>query len=494
MQRALAMAVLTLLTAACTLGPDPTKAPKTAADHARAYAEASPNAAPKTPPDTWWLTFADPVTVRLITEALANNTDIQAAAARVLAASATLTSARGARWPAADVSFSANRNKFSFVLPQVGRVGIYSTTFADQLAISYQVDLFGRLARARQAAWANLLATEADRRTVINSLIAQVIRTRSLIAALDRQLDLNRKMSQSWKQTLGVTERRYVSGVADPGQLYLVRSSAAAAQAAVLRLEQQRTTARHALDILVGRRPGSGSPLPRTLAPLPDLAPIPAGIPASLLDRRPDLVAARMRFAAATAQVGVALANLFPSLTLSAAGGMTASKLDELSRSNTVVYNAAFNLLAPLFHGGRLRAAVRLSRAQAQEAAARYAGAVLKAMGEVEDALAANRSLRRQLKAVADEDRAAHAADTLARRRYEHGTGELLDLLAADRARQQADLALTAVQADLWDARVGLYLALGGDWEAGARKETTRPSQGPPPSHHAGPHPRKPEE
>ena len=485
----LATVLALLLPAACTLGPDPTKPPRTVADTAHAFAEASPDTSPQTPPDDWWRHFADPVTNRLITEAVAHNTDVRAAAARVLEAGATLASAKGTRWPSADASFAANRNKFSFVLPQVGRVGIYSTTFSDQLSISYQVDLFGRLARTRQAAWANLLATEADRRTVINSLIAQVIRTRVLIAALDHQLDLNREMLQSWKQTLGVTEGRYLSGVADPGQLYLVRSSAAAAQGAVLRLEQQRATARHALDILVGRRPGSGPPLPQALAPVPDLAPVPPGLPASLLDRRPDLVAARMRFAASTAQVGVALANLFPSLKLSASGGMTANKLNQLSSSDTIVYNAALNLLAPLFHGGQLRAAVRLSRAQAQEAAATYAGAVLKAMGEVEDALAADRSLKRQLKSVTQQDRAARAADELARRRYEHGTGGILDLLAADRARQQADLALTTVEANLWDARVGLYLALGGDWVASALEARTGP-----PSNQTRPAPRKPKE
>ncbi len=488
--RSLLGLLLLAFTAACTLGPDPTRPPTTAADRASAYAESPQGESTNTPSNSWWRTFADPITVRLIQTALANNTDVRAAAARVLQAKATLVSATGARWPAADVSFSANRNKFSFVLPQVGRVGIYSTTFSDQLSISYQVDLFGRLARSKQAAWANLLATEADRQTVVNSLIAQVIRTRSLIAALDRQRRLDRALEQSWQQTLAITTQRYRLGVADAGRVYAAQGQVAAARSAILRLDVQRATARHALDILLGRRPGTGPPLPPTLPPVPDLRPVPTGVPASLLDRRPDLIAARMRFAAATAQVGVALANLFPSLKLSASGGTTANKLNQLSNSNTVVYNAALNLLAPLFHGGRLHAAVRFSRAQAKEAAARYAGAVLKAMSEVENALAANRSLVRQLEAAHEQDRAAQASDKLARWRYEHGTGDLLDLLAADRAYREAQLALSTVRANVWDARVGLYLALGGDWDEGARA----PREGDHSHRTASHHVRKPEE
>jgi len=485
---AVALAFLALLPG-CTLGPDPARRPVTAADTAPRYAEARGPAGNQLPGPGWWRHFADPVTAKLVKTALAGNADVRAAAARVLQAQASLQAASGSRWPTADFQFTANRNKFSFVLPQVGRVGIFSTTFSGQLSVSYQVDLFGRLARTRQAAWARLLAAEADRRTVVNGLIAQVIRTRVLVASLQQQIATARRLAASWKQTRELTEQRYAAGLIDAAEVHLVRSSAAAAEAAVPPLERQLAAARHALDILLGRRPGTGGELPATLPPVPDLEPIPVGLPASLIDRRPDLVAARMRLAAATAEVGVALANLYPGLTLSAAGGRTGNTINELSHPNTEVYNAVLSLLAPLFRGGQLRAQVRLSRAQAEEAASQYAGAVLKALGEVEDALAADRLLQDQLEAVERQAAAARAALGLARWRYEAGEVTLLDLLAADRASRQAELALIAVRASLWDNRVALHLALGGDWSAAdaaapASKPASKRGATPPSAHH----------
>ncbi len=463
--RALAAAAAfygSLVLAGCTLGPDPEIPPATAADQAPAFVNAPPSES--VPPDDWWRHFADPPTVELVERALAGNPDVRAAAARVLEAQASLRAATGTRLPEAGFSFSGNRNKFSLVLPQVGRVGIYSTTFSDQLQVSYQVDLFGRLARARQAAWAELLATEADRRAVLNSLIAEVIRTRVQIASLAEQLRLAEATVASWRRTADVVEERYRRGLADAGQLHQVRSSLARAEAAVPQLRRSLASARHGLDILVGRRPGTGPELPDTLPPLPDLSPVPAGLPASLLDRRPDLVAARMRFSQATAGVGIALANLYPNLTLSATGGYTGNRVSDLTRSANQIYNAALNLAAPIFKGGQLRAEVEAARARAEQAAAAYASAVLKAMREVEDALVADAELAHELETARRARRAAVAAEELARWRYERGSGELLDLLAADRARAAAESSLVSLRAGLWNGRIALFLALGGDW------------------------------
>ncbi len=467
--RALAAAAAfcgSLALAGCTLGPDPGIPPATAADQAPAFVNAPP--AESVPSDDWWRHFADPPTVELVELALAGNPDVRAAAARVLEAQASLRAATGARLPEAGFSFSGNRNKFSLVLPQVGRVGIYSTTFSDQLQVSYQVDLFGRLARARQAAWAELLATEADRRAVLNSLIAEVIRTRVQIASLAEQLRLAEATVASWRRTADVVEERYRQGLADAGQLHQVRTSLAQAEAAMPQLRRSLASARHGLDILVGRRPGTGPGLPDTLPPLPDLSPVPAGLPASLLDRRPDLVAARMRFSEATAGVGIALANLYPNLTLSATGGYTGNRVSDLTRSANQIYNAALSLAAPVFKGGQLRAEVEAARARAQQAAAAYASAVLEAMREVEDALVADAELAYELEAARRACRAAVAAEELARWRYERGSGELLDLLAADRARAAAEASLVSLRAGLWNGRIALFLALGGDWSAAA--------------------------
>jgi len=484
------MTAVALLAAGCTLGPDPDEAPATAADVAESYVaapEATSAASTRLPPDDWWRDFADPVTVSLIVEALANNTDLKAAAARVLEAEAILKGAKGARYPQVDYNLTGQRNKFSFVLPQVGRVGIYSTTFQHQVSVSYQLDLFGRLKRTQQAAWAKVLAAEADRTTLVDTLIAQVIRLRAQISALEHQLAIDRSTLDSWAQTADLVEARYRAGVVDAGDLYLVRENRAAAAAAIPPIERSLAATRHALDVLVGRRPGTGGELPDTLPKVPALDPVPVGLPVSLLDRRPDLVAARMRFSAATAQVGAALAALYPDLTLTASGGIVSDDLSHLLDSSGLIYSALVNLMAPIFHGGQLRAQVEASRARAEAAAAQYAGDVLNALREVEDALTADATLQDQLHAARQRVEAATNAEELARWRYNEGTGILLDLLEADRAKQVSQLALTITQASLWDNRVGLYLALGGNWEpvetptagetanASATKNTTSP-------------------
>ncbi len=463
------LAASVLLAAGCTLGPDPGQAPASAADGARwAGAPAPEGEARSLPSDDWWRSFADPVTVELVEAALLGNTDVRTAAARVLEAEAALRSARGTLSPSVDYNLSGQRNKFSFVLPNVGRVGIYSTTFQQNLSVSYQVDLFGKLRRSRQAAWANLVATEADRKTVVNSLIAQVIRTRAAIAAMERQLAIDRKTLESWITTEEIVEARYRAGVVDPGELYFVRESRARAAAAIPQLERSLAAAYHALDVMLGRQPGTGPKLPDTLPHVPALDPVPVGLPASLLDRRPDLVAARMQFSAATALVGVALANLYPNLTLTTSAGIVSDDVSNLVNTDGLIYNVFAGLLAPLFRGGQLRAEVDAARARAEAAASRYAGAVLQALREVEDALSAEAALREQLQWTRQQLEAARGGESLARWRYDAGTGAILDLLTADRALRNAELALTVTEANLWDVRVGLYLALGGDWESAA--------------------------
>ncbi len=466
-RRAATVLLLAAGLAGCTLGPDPGEAPATAADTADRFVSAPSGTGAETPPpDDWWRHFADPVTVELVEAALEANPDLHAAAARVLQSEAALGAAHGARLPQVDAGLNVSRNKFSMVLPNVGRVGIYSTTFNDQLQVSYMLDLFGKLKRGEQAAWAELMATEASRKAVVNALIANVIRSRVRIALLEEQLEISTATAESWRRTAALVRDRYEAGIADAAELHLTVNSLAQAEAAIPRLRRSIDAARHALDVLLGRRPGTGADLPDTLPPVPDLSPVPTGLPVALLDRRPDLVAARMRFSSAAARVGVALANLYPDLTLSASGGFTGNEAADLTRSSNIIYNAAMGILAPIFHGGRLRANVDAARARMEEAASDYASAVLTALREVEDALSADRGLQEELAAARQSRDAAVAAEELTRMRYEYGTVELLDLLNADRTRRFAENALIQVRSQLWEARVALFLALGGDWEA----------------------------
>ena len=307
--RTLTTVVALAVLAGCTLGPEPER-PVTAAQSAESFVHQSPPVEPAAIVP-WWESFGDPATADLVRMALERNTDLQVSAARVLEAEAALRRATGARWPQVDYAASASRQKTSFVLPEIGRRSVYATTLGADIGVSYMVDLFGKLKRSQQSAWASLLAEEAAAEAVQHAVVAQVVRARVLVATLERGLDITRRIRSSWERTLATTERRDRSGLATAVDLYLARENLSSAQAAEVAFAAGVEQARHALDVLVGRRPGTGNAMPDTLPDLPDLEPVPAGLPVALLDRRPDLRQAEAQLGAATYGVGIALAARF---------------------------------------------------------------------------------------------------------------------------------------------------------------------------------------
>ncbi len=448
----------------CTLGPDYQR-PTTVADEAASYAHSAEAADRRIDAvDPWWRSFGDPITAQLVRESLNENTDLRAAAARVVAARESLRQTQASKWPSADLSAGANRQKSSFVLPGAGRVNPISTTYTDSLAVAYQTDLFGGLRRQRQAARAEWLAQEAAWETVIHTVISEVVRARVRLNTLDRAFGVARDVRDSWRSTFESIDRRHRLGLVSTLEVRLARENLAAAEATVIARQQQLDQARLALDVLLGRRPGVRRVASAGLEPLPDLAPIPLGLPADLLERRPDVRRAEMQLAAASARIGVALADLFPGLTLTGSAGNSSDRLGDLLSSDTLVYNAVASLVAPIFDGGRRRAAVRAARANADAATADYAGAVLQALREVEDALVRGRALRRQLDFLEQRVDEARAADRSARQRYQRGVADLLSVLETERRWRAAEEALLNARADLWNARIDLHLALGGDW------------------------------
>ena len=448
----------------CTLGPEPER-PTTAADLSETYAHASDIEAAVLPEvSPWWQEFGDETTTELVELALHNNVDLQAAAARLLQAEANLRRAGGARLPQIGYGASATKQQVSFVLPTIGRRQIESTTYSYNLNVAWQADLFGRLKRTRQSAWASLLAEEASQEAVVHSVVAAVVRARVLVATAEWALSINREITDSWESTLKTVERRYRAGIADAVELHLARENFASAQASEAVIAGQLEQARLALDVLVGRRPGSGETLPDTLPQLPSLEPVPLGLPAELLDRRPDLRQAEMQLASATYGIGAAIANLYPDLSLTGSVGASADRLNDLTISDGLVYNAVANLIGPLFTGGQRRADVDAAGARAEQATAVYAGAVLNALREVEDALVLSEAS--QLNWEFSDQRAseARAADRLAKQRYQRGVATLLTVLETERRLRLAEQAIITATADVWNARIDLFLALGGDW------------------------------
>jgi multidrug efflux system outer membrane protein len=475
-----AVVILVFGATGCTLGPEPQRT-VTAADVGDTYIyDEGEKAAAAVEEDhdlsadfLWWQRFGDEATGELVEMALVANTDLQGAAARVLEAEALLRAAGGARLPQVGYGLSANRSRNSFVLPEIGRISPESTTYGTDLNVTWAADIFGKLKRSQQSAWASLLAEEAARDAILHLVVAQVVRTRVQVATLERALRIANEIRTSWESTASTVSRRYRNGLVGAVDLYLARENLESARAAEMALQGQIVVARNALDVLVGRRPGSGEELPQTLPDLPPLDPVPLGLPVELLDRRPDLRQSEMRLAASTYGIGVALADLYPSLTLTGSGGNRSDTLGQLVSSDTLIFSLVANIVGPIFSGGQRRAGVDAARARTEQAAATYAGAVLQALREVEDALALEANIREQLVYTDARVADARAGDRLAQERYQRGVEHLLTVLETQRRLRLAEETWISTQAQLWNARIDLFLALGGDWEPSNEGESS---------------------
>ena len=456
--------------AGCMVGPKYSR-PKTAADESTGYVrsrEHSTDVNDLEQTNRWWERFGDPTTATLVEKVLENNYDLQAAAARVLQAQAALAEARGRQWPDVSYNLGRDRSKRSFNLGGGpfggGRFSVMSTTWSQDISVSYLLDLFGKLKHAGRAAWADLLAAQANEHTLINSIIATVVKARIDIATIQRRLSIAKANTQSRQDTLEIVERRYSRGLVGPVDVRLARENLEAAKALEPNIELSLARAHHALDVLLARPPGTSEYLPETFADLPDLEPVPIGVPASLLDRRPDVRATEFALRAANERIGVSVAQLFPDLSLTANYGASADRWRDIWEHYSETYSALLRLAQPIFKGGQIHAQIDAAKARYAELAANYAGTVLSAMQEVEDALVSEKMLQTQLEHTQRRLSEAKNAEELSGQRYQRGVESILALLESERRRRMAEEELTILKGQIWTTRVNLYLALGGDW------------------------------
>ncbi len=419
--------------------------------------------------DHWWESFGDASTVELVRQALANNYDLAAAAARLVQAQTSLEQAHAVLWPSLSYNLNRTRNKMSFDLGSAfggGRFSVLSTTWTQEISTSYVLDIFGKIRRAERALVAQTLAVEANRQAMVNTLIATVVSARINIAVLQHQLAILRQNIESQQRTLDIVQQRNNLGLVGPVDVSLAKETLAALKSNEPALELALSTARNALDVLLSRRPGRTEELPMSLNDLPDLPALPIGVPAGLIDRRPDIIAAEYSLRSANEQVGVSVAQLFPDLTLTGNYGFTSSNMEDIfQRRDTEIYAAVTNLAQPVFDAGRLKAQVKTAKARYEELAAGYASTVLNAIREVEDALVTERLLLEQLKQLQIRLDEARSAEQLSQQRYQGGIESILSVLESQRLRRSAENDIIAIQGQIWTARVKLYLALGGDWK-----------------------------
>jgi NodT family efflux transporter outer membrane factor (OMF) lipoprotein len=429
----------------------------------------------------WWHSLDDPLLCALIEEALAHNWDLAAAAARVEAAAASARIEGADLAPQVGAGLGSRRTKQNFIgLPIPGREdSVLSTTSTSSnlsLSVSWEADLWGRLRARRSAAVFASRAASADLEAARLSIAGQVARAYFSLVELAQQLRLAEGTLASRTRTLERVEARYERGLAPSLDVRLARTQHEVIAASVAARRQQLDATQRQLELLAGRYPAGQLESAREL---PDLgAPVPAGLPAELLARRPDVVAAEERVYSALASAGAARASLLPQLSLTGSTGTASGELTDLLDADLSVWSLAANLLQPLFQGGRLRAGVDLAEASRDQASAAWAQTVLRAFSEVETSLAAERLLDERLAALDRAAEQAARAAQLAEDRYLAGLADYLSVLESQRQAFDSESQLLAGRRARLQARIDLVLALGGGFEA---ERPTPTSLGPDP-------------
>ncbi|MEO6327121.1 MAG: efflux transporter outer membrane subunit [Thermoanaerobaculia bacterium] len=438
---------------ACTLGPRYVR-PAAPAPARWQDAEPSPDAVANL---SWWHLLNDEELRGLVKIALAENRDALLAAAAIEEFRARVGISQADLYPSINLTGEAGR-----VRPGLDGTRD-SASFAARGGLSWEIDVWGRIRRSNEAARAELLAREENRRAVVLTLVGDVASGYFLLLGADRELDISRRTLASRNETLRLSRSRFSSGLTSELDVRQFQAQAASAVQSVARLEREQRQKEDALSVLLGRSPYR---LPRGHALEAQTVPpdVPPGLPSALLERRPDVLAAERALAAATARIGVAQAARLPSFSLTGLLGVQSAELSSLLDSPSRLYQLLGTVAAPIFNAGRLKNQVRVAQAQAVAARLSWEKTVLVALKEVEDGLIAQSTWRREVAAASEQTEALRAAARLASVRYENGVSSYLEVLDADRSLFAAELALSQTESQRLVASVRLFQALGGGW------------------------------
>jgi multidrug efflux system outer membrane protein len=415
----------------------------------------------------WWQVFEDKALQELIREAIAHNYDLRVAIARVQEARALARVARSFLYP--DIGISAltggnqvSRNSQPSVIGEDDDRVFANTSLTATMA--WELDLFGRIRRDSEAAFARYLASEEGRRAVLITLVSDVAQSYFLLRELDLQREVAVRTLSLNDQTVEYYRTRLAGGVSNRLEVDSAVANRSLTAASVPDIERQVAILENAISVLVGRPPGAvvrGRTLEEQM--LPPI--IPVGVPAALLERRPDVVEAEQLLVAANADVGAAKALFYPTISLTGSVGAVSGDLSDLLKGESVIWTLGANLFQPIFNAGRIRGNYDAARARFDRALAEYQQTAISAYREVADALIAIQKLA----AVRVEQEAGVAAlrdaSQLSRERYDIGLSSYLEILIADQELFERELDLASTRGDEMRALAQLYRALGGGWQ-----------------------------
>ena len=464
----LAIAVAAALSSGCVVGPN-YKRPDVAVPTSFRAPEPLPEEKAASLADLKWFdVFHDEQLQALIRTALAGSYDLRDAVTRVEQARANLGVARSNQLPQLNATGSMNVTRISrgsFTIPDsiplqqninYGQAGLN--------LLSFELDIWGRLRRATEAARANLLNAEENRKAVVSTLVSDVTSDYLQLRELDYQLEISERTLQNRQEFLKLTQARQAGGVATVLDLWQAEQLVDTAAASIPTLKQQIEQSENEISLLLGQNPGTvvrgRSLLEQDLSPE-----VPPGLPSALLERRPDIRVAEQALIAANANIGVAKAAYFPQISLSGLVGGESSQLTSLFSAPNRTWNFVPQITQPIFAGGRIKSNVRLAKAQYDQAEVAYEKAIQTAFREVSDALIAHERTRESrleqeklVKALENRKRAAYV-------RYQGGVDTLLNALDADNDLFQAELTLAQTRYSELASVVQLYKALGGGWQ-----------------------------
>jgi multidrug efflux system outer membrane protein len=472
---AVAAAVAAVLSACGTVGPNfaAPKAVDTPAWRGAPTAQANDTARL---PAKWWTVFGDATLDQLEQRAMTDNPNVRAAAQRLVQAQAQLGVTRASQLPAVNLSAGVSDQRTSSNSTEgilFGHQSLHGMNYQVGAGFSWELDLWGRVRRVVESADAQALAAQDDRDGVLLMLSSQVATTYWQLRGLDADLAILKSALATRRESEQLIEARFNAGLSNELDLSRTRIERANAEADLHEAQRQRDALEHGLAVLVGSSPSVPLLAPAQGTSLPQPPSIPVGLPASVLGQRPDLAASVAQLRASNAQVGVAQAAFYPSVSLTGNYGFASQHLHDLAQASSREFSIGpLALSLPIFDGGRNRANLKLARARYDEAVANHEAKLLTALREVEDALSDVQQRQQQGEVQAQAQQAAARALLVAQARYDRGISTYLDVTDAQRSTLMADRAAAQIRTQRLIAAVAVARALGGGWSQGAPEAT----------------------